>query len=72
MTKGSPIIPIRIQPNLLDQINRAINNANANRRLEPYSRSSWILAAIQDKLAHLARARKRPSNSSSNHTHSLL
>lgn len=61
MSKGSPIIPIRINQIDLDRINAAIAQVNKRRRFAPYTRSSWIMSAIQDKLAHMTRGQKARS-----------
>jgi hypothetical protein len=58
MSKGSPIIPIRINQIDLDRIEAAVRTTNRRRNLAPYTRSSWIMAAIQDKLDHMARSKK--------------
>ena len=58
MSAGSPIVNLRIRQTDLDQIDAAVQSANVNRRAEPYTRSSWIMAAILDKLDHLARSQR--------------
>ncbi len=58
MSKGSPIIPIRIEHALLHCLDTEIAKVNRTRKYEPYTRSSFILAAIKDKLKHLFRSRK--------------
>ena len=58
MSKGSPIIPIRIHQSDLDRIEAAVRSSNQRRREPPYNRSSWIIAAITEKLDHIARGRK--------------
>lgn len=58
MSQGSPIVPIRIPPLQLAAIDAAIASANKSTKGEPYTRSSWILFAIQDKMEHLARGKK--------------
>jgi len=67
-TKGSPIVPIRIRPDLLAKIDQAVKRANAARHQRyvyrwrrECSRSSWIIKAILERLAHIQRSnRKRP------------
>lgn len=58
MARGSPIVPVRVRPLLLYQIDMAIERANYSRSEEPYNRSTWILACIVRQLLHLERAKK--------------
>ena len=63
MSKGSPIVPLRIPAELLARIDEAIKSANHNRAEAEYNRTSWILHAISEKLAKRQRSnspRKRP------------
>jgi hypothetical protein len=61
MSKGSPKIILRIPEELIDQIKDCVESANATRKDEPYDVSSWIRAAIAEKIAHTMRSRKQGS-----------
>jgi hypothetical protein len=58
MSKGSPIITLRVNEQLLSDLEDEIRNANFNRKDTPYTRSSWILKAVTEKISHLKRSRK--------------
>lgn len=58
-SKGTPITCLRIPPDLLDQIDQAIARAADHLPDEPYTRTSWIISAIKEKLRHQERGRKR-------------
>lgn len=61
MAKGNPIVPLRIEPALLAEIDAAIASRNDHTALAPYDRSAFIRAAIREKLDHYKRSRrKRP------------
>jgi hypothetical protein len=62
MSKGTPVYPVRIEPELHEAIMNAIRSANRHRRYEPYSFSGWIRAAIQEKLDHRTRSKKGKKN----------
>lgn len=53
------ILALRMDRELLEAIENAVNSANVSRREEPYTVSSWLRAAIREKLAHLRRSRTR-------------
>ena len=59
MSKGNPIIKLRVSREKLAEINSAIDSANVSRREEEYRISSWIRAAIEEKLAHLKRSKRK-------------
>lgn len=59
MSKGSPIIPTRIPTELLGEIDAAIERANRHRKGEALTRSSFLIAAVREKLAKMERSRKR-------------
>jgi len=59
MSKGNPIVKLRVTQTTIDKIVEAIQSANFNRKLSPYDLSSWIRAAIDEKLQHLERAKRR-------------
>lgn len=59
MSIGSPRRTLRVPQKLVEEIEQAIDSANARRREQPYDWSAWALKAIREKLAHLARSRGR-------------
>lgn len=60
MSKGNPIIPVRVEPLMLALVEEAITAANERRREAEYTVSEWIRQAIREKLAHLRRSKNRP------------
>ncbi len=58
MSAGSKIIPVRIAEPMEIEIREAMQRANKYRREAEYDMSSWIRAAIQEKLDHLHRGRR--------------
>lgn len=58
MSKGSPIVLLRVKQEVLDQIDAAVARSVDTRHDEPYTRSSWIMSAILAKLDHPARAKR--------------
>lgn len=59
MSKGAQVIPVRIPKELLTEIEKAIQSANATNAREPYTVSSWIRKCVAEKLNHLRRSRHR-------------
>lgn len=59
MSLGSPRRTLRVPQKLVEEIEQAIDSANARRREQPYDWSAWALKAIKEKLAHLQRSRGR-------------
>ena len=59
MSKGSPIISVRIPEPILAKLDKAMDRINTRRKDMPYTRHAFILAAIMDKLAHIERSRRR-------------
>lgn len=57
MSKGSPIIPIRIPAEVLASMDLTIVQRNTYTHNEPWSRSSFIISAIKDKIAKMERSR---------------
>lgn len=60
--KGSRIVPVRLPPEILEQLDTTIERVNATRRAEPFDRSAFIRAAIADKINHYNRSRRKPTN----------
>jgi hypothetical protein len=60
MSKGNYVIHTRLAPDVLENVMAAIVSANKTRRTEPYDLSSWVRAAIQAKLDHTRRAKRKP------------
>ena len=58
MSKGSPVTPLRIPQDLLDLVRIQIDQSECYRRGEPWTLSSFIRAAILEKLAKMKRSRK--------------
>jgi len=56
MSKGSQIVPVRIPAELLVLVDRVIARSVDTRRDGPLTRSSFILAAIEEKLEKMARS----------------
>lgn len=57
MSRGSPIVPIRIPSELLAEMDQVILRANEVRRGEPWGRTGFILSAVREKLAKMERSR---------------
>lgn len=66
MSKGSPVVPVRIPAELLEQVNAAVEEINIRRIDEPLTRNGWIVRAMKDALAKRKRSatRKRKGTSS--------
>jgi hypothetical protein len=62
MSKGSPIISLRLSPLVLAAVDAAIERGNKYRTAAPWTRTAWIHAAIHEKLAHSIRS-NRPKKS---------
>lgn len=63
MSLGTPITCLRIPAELDAKIMAALDGANVNRVEEPYNKTTWILAAIREKLSHLERSRRKKHDS---------
>jgi len=59
MSKGNPIVQIRLEPSTISKIESSIHSSNLRRQDSPYDLSSWIRHAIKEKLDKLARAKKK-------------
>lgn len=56
MAKGSPVVAVRIPTELLELIDDVIVRSAATRKDGPWTRSSFIIAAIEEKLDKMARS----------------
>jgi hypothetical protein len=59
MSRGTRHTPLRLSADLLDRIDREIEFTNERRAGEPFTRSAWIRQAIEEKLAHSERSRRK-------------
>lgn len=66
MSAGSPVIPVRIPTALLAQIECEIAKVNLTWNVEPYTRSSFIISAIKNRIDHLHRSRKKRKGAKKN------
>lgn len=57
--RGSKIIPVRMPTELVEALVATITRVNKSRTEEPYSPSTFIRAAIREKIAHYARSNKK-------------
>jgi hypothetical protein len=57
VSKGSPVVPMRIPSELLAEIERAIEGRNSRAPGEPWTRTGFIITAIREKLAKMERSR---------------
>ena len=56
MARGSPILSIRIPAELLELVDQAVARSVDTRKDGPWTRSSFIVAAIEEKLKKMARS----------------
>lgn len=59
MSKGSKIVPVRVPEELLLLLDSAIVRSQGDPTRTAWTRTSYILQAIIDKLNHSARSRKK-------------
>jgi protoheme ferro-lyase len=63
MTKKSSQIIVRMETHVLDDVRKEVERQNNRKNLSYWSRrvtiSEWIRAAIQEKLKHAERGRKK-------------
>ncbi len=59
MSKGSPIVQLRIPPFLLAEMDAVMVRSSERRFEGAWTRSSWIVQAIIDRLAKIERGRSR-------------
>lgn len=64
MSKGSRVVPIRVQRDLEIRIAAAIESANQTTKGEPYTLSEWIRKAVVEKLDHLERSKRKKTKAS--------
>ena len=58
MSKGSPIVAVRLPAELLARVNLAVRKLQERTREEPPTRNAWIVKAISEALAKRERSRK--------------
>jgi len=58
MSKGRPVVPLRLDPGLIEDMEIAIIRRNENTRETPWSFSDFIRVAICEKLHKMKRGRK--------------
>jgi len=59
MSKGSPIVSLRVPQEMLDIVDNEIQIVNRSKVKQKFDRSLFILTAVCEKLAHLERGRRR-------------
>lgn len=59
MSKGTKMTGLRIPPPIESAMLAAIDSANDRRKEEAYTKTTWILQAIKEKLRQLAWNDKR-------------
>lgn len=59
MSKGSPIIPVRVPADLLAQVDEFIARTADKRPDGAFTRTSFILKCVADKLAHIYRSNRK-------------
>ncbi len=62
MAKGSPVITVRIPAELLELVDDIIARSADTRRDGPWTRSSFIVAAIEEKIEKMARSAGKPES----------
>jgi hypothetical protein len=56
MSKGSQVVPVRIPAELLELVDQAVARSVDTRIAGPWNRSSFIIRAIEEKVAKMARS----------------
>lgn len=56
MAKGSPVVAVRIPSELLELVDEIIARSAQTRRDGPWTRSSFVVAAIEEKVKKMARS----------------
>ena len=64
MSRGNPIVQMRVDEEFLAMIDEALASRNEHSREAPWTRSDWLRQAALDKLAHIQRSKvkKRKGN----------
>lgn len=56
MSRGSPLVSLRIPAELLELVDQTVARSMDTRKDGPWTRSSSILSAVEDKLKKMARS----------------
>ena len=56
MAKGSPVVSVRIPAELLELVKEVIDRSADTRRDGPWTLSSFIVSAVEEKLEKMARS----------------
>ena len=59
MSRGNPIVQMRVDEEFLAMIDAAIASRNEHSREAPWTRSDWLRQAAMDKLAHIKRSKAK-------------
>lgn len=59
MSKGTPIVGVRIPPTQRAEVEAVIAHRNANSREAPWTLSDFVVIALREKIAKMARCRRR-------------
>lgn len=59
MSKGSPIVTFRLKEDDLEILDETVERNNETRKEELWTRSSWLRAAIEERLRHQERAKNQ-------------
>lgn len=57
MSLGNPVVQVRVPREVLTAMDETIQRANGHRVVEDWTRSSFVLAAIKEKVAKMKRSR---------------
>lgn len=57
--RGSKILTVRVPQELLDLMDELVRHSETRRVESPHTRSSFILAAIEEKIKKMARSARR-------------
>lgn len=58
MSKGSKIIPVRMEASLIESISRQLNSRNEKSANSPWTMSDFIRASVIEKLQHYRRSQR--------------
>lgn len=56
MSKGSYVVPVRVPAELLAEVEATVKRSAHTRTGEPWTRSSFIIAALREKLSKMKRS----------------